>query len=196
VCAAGIAVTKARPLLEGAASWLLARRSPEPAETAFGFSVDRSNRFEPARTAWCYGDPGIAATLLLASRALAQPAWSHAATEIARRAMRRPRGHTGVFDAGLCHGAAGLGHLYNRIFQATGEADFGLEARYWIERAVAYRGRDGIAGYRRVDPDGSLADDSGLLTGASGVALALFAAASSVEPVWDRALLLSSPTVN
>src|SRR5205814_920463 len=61
VCAAGIAKARARPLLERAVSWLLARRSPEPAEAAFGCCVDRSNRREPTRTAWCYGDPGVAA---------------------------------------------------------------------------------------------------------------------------------------
>ena len=76
---------------------------------------------------------------------------------------------------------------------STGERDFGVEARYWIERTFAYRGLGGVAGYRRVDLDGTQSDDAGLLTGAAGIALALFAAASTTEPIWDRALLLSTP---
>ena len=130
--------------------------------------------------------------VLLAARAVSQPEWQDAALSVARRAALRPRQHTGVVDAGLCHGTAGLAHLYNRLFQSTGERDFGVEARYWIERTFAYRGLGGVAGYRRVDLDGTQSDDAGLLTGAAGIALALFAAASTTEPIWDRALLLST----
>jgi class I lanthipeptide synthase len=35
--------------------------------------------------------------------------------------------------------------------------------------------------------------DRGLLTGASGIALALLAATTSIEPAWDRMLLVSTP---
>jgi hypothetical protein len=35
--------------------------------------------------------------------------------------------------------------------------------------------------------------ETGLLTGAAGVALSLLAAATSVEPEWDRVLLVSVP---
>ena len=94
-------------------------------------------------------------------------------------------------DASLCHGTAGLAHLYNRLFQSTGERDFAVEARYWIERTLEYRGVGGIAGYRRAEFDGTQIDDTGLLNGAAGIALALLAAASNVEPGWDRAFLLS-----
>jgi hypothetical protein len=35
--------------------------------------------------------------------------------------------------------------------------------------------------------------ESGLLTGAAGIALALLAATTSVEPTWDRLLLAAIP---
>jgi hypothetical protein len=35
--------------------------------------------------------------------------------------------------------------------------------------------------------------DPGILTGAAGVALALLAAATPIEPSWDRMLLVSIP---
>jgi len=191
VCAARVAAPKARPLLDGAVSWLLARGGPQSDEAAFGYCVDRSNGPEPSRHAWCYGDPGVATAVLLAARAISQAAWRDVALSVARRAALRPRPHTGVVDASLCHGAAGLAHLYNRLFQATGERDFAVEARYWIERTLEYRGVGGIAGYRRAEFDGTQIDDTGLLNGAAGIALALLAAASNVEPGWDRAFLLS-----
>ena len=40
----------------------------------------------PARSAWCYGDPGVAVALLLAARDVDEPGWELAATELALRA--------------------------------------------------------------------------------------------------------------
>ena len=71
-------------------------------------------------------------------------------------------------------------------------------ACFWLERTLALRqpGR-GIAGYLSRSPgaDGALTSlaEPGLLTGAAGVALALLAAATPVEPAWDRLLLASVP---
>jgi hypothetical protein len=87
---------------------------------------------------------------------------------------------------------------FNRLFQATGEECFAEAARFWLERTLAMRqpGR-GIGGYLSWSPgeDGALAwrAEPGLLTGAAGVALALLAAATPVEPSWDRMLLASVP---
>jgi lantibiotic biosynthesis protein len=48
-----------------------------------------------------------------------------------------------------------------------------------------------LLGYRNLEPGGGRIDQPGLLDGASGVALVLLAAATPVEPVWDRLFLLS-----
>src|SRR5262249_53193737 len=141
----------------------------------------------PARLAWCYGDPGVAAALLGAARSVGEPAWEREALAIARRASRCPPGKSGVLDAGLCHRAAGLGHLLNRMFQAAGEAWLAEAARYWFDRTLAMRrpGR-GIGGFQTcsVSDGGKItwADETGLLTGSAGIALALLAATTAVEP--------------
>ncbi len=58
------------------------------------------------------------------------------------------------------------------------------------------RSGSGIAGYQsHIDSDatpGGWRTDPGLLTGTAGLALALLAAATEIEPEWDRALLLSA----
>jgi hypothetical protein len=192
-CAAGVAVGKARPLLQGAAGWLLAQELSE----GFPYWVGpEATPDSPARLAWCYGDPGVAVALLGAARAVGEPAWERQALAMARRAARRPRAESGVVDAGLCHGAAGLGHLFNRMFQATREPSLGEAARLWFEQVLAMRrpGR-GIGGYEaRKGGDGiRWVADPGLLTGATGIALALLAAATAVEPAWDRVLLVAIP---
>jgi hypothetical protein len=193
-CAAGVAAARARPLLEGAVRWLLAHQGPEGFPPWTG--PDAADR--PARLAWCYGDPGVAAALLGAARCTGEPAWEREALAMARRAARRPPGGSGVVDAGLCHGAAGLGHLFNRLFQAAGGPWLAEAARSWFGRTLEMRrpGR-GVGGYeawqRGDGGDPTWIADSGLLTGAVGIALALRAAATPVEPDWDRVLLVSVP---
>src|SRR5262249_10220302 len=149
----------------------------------------------PARLAWCYGDPGIAAALLWAARCVGEPAWEEEARAIARRAAGRPPDQAGVVDAGLWHGACGLGPLFNRLSQATGDEGRAGAARFWFERALAMRrpGR-GIGGYEAWLPGVGGQDwvgEAGLLNGAAGIALALLAATTATEPAWDRVLLVA-----
>jgi hypothetical protein len=193
-CAAGVAVARAHPLLEGAVRWLLAQQEPG----GFPHWVGPKLADRPARLAWCYGDPGVAVALLGAARCVGQPAWEQEARAIARRAAERPPEQAGVVDAGLCHGAAGLGHLFNRLHQATGEPPLAEAARFWFRRTLELRqpGR-GIAGFAAYMPEQDGQErwvaDPGLLTGAGGVALALVAATTDIEPAWDQMLLAAIP---
>ena len=188
VCATGAARDKARSLLDGAVRWLLDQDGPE----SFPYWVAPGAAGDTARLAWCYGDPGVAAALLGAARHVEEPAWESAALAIARRAAERPYEESGVKDAGLCHGSAGLAHLFNRMFHATGEPELAQVARSWFEQTLAMRrpGR-GIGGYEAWEPGGARSADRGLLTGATGIALALLAATTDIEPLWDRMLLVS-----
>ncbi|HRG96597.1 MAG TPA: lanthionine synthetase C family protein, partial [Polyangiaceae bacterium] len=113
---------KARRLLEGAVAWLLAQELPLGAGGCFAHAVAPGLPRAPARVAWCYGDPGIAAALLIAARAAREPAWAQAAIRVARSAASRAEASTGVVDAGLCHGAAGVAHIFHRLSRATDDA--------------------------------------------------------------------------
>lgn len=194
--AVGAAPEPARELLQGAVAWLLSRKLPAGSESVFPSAWGPGAASVPARAGWCYGDPGIAATLLTTARIAGQPAWESEALQLAHTAARRSPETGGVRDAGLCHGAAGLGHLFNRLYQTTGDPELLAVARTWMERALDLRepGR-GVAGFSAWEPDATGAvdwrNDPTLLTGAAGIALALLAATTSVEPAWDRFLLLS-----
>jgi hypothetical protein len=196
-CAAGVSQQRARSVLDGAVSWLMSQDSAD----GFGYWIGPDHKRETARLAWCYGDPGVAAALLVAARSVGEPAWETAALEIARRATGRPFEQAGIKDAGLCHGAAGLGHLFNRMFQATGEACLADAARFWFERTIRMQrqGR-GVGGYEAwgpgVNDETTWVADPGLLTGAAGTALALLAATTDVEPAWDKALLVAIPPLS
>jgi len=198
----GIRMEHARRLLDGAVRWVLSQRI-ETGGTMFPSMVAEGQSARRSRLAWCYGDLGIAAALLVAARCTGREPWETEAISIARNAAKVSFEESRVEDSGLCHGAAGLGHTFNRMYQATGDESLLEAARSWLRRALEMRLADGgVAGYasRRTEgdrPDGPWiwAPTPGILEGAAGVALALLGGFARSEPTWDRLLFLSSVPV-
>ena len=199
----GIARRRVAALLNGAVAWLLGQRLPTQSRSAFAPWTYPGQAPSSSRAAWCYGDPGVAAALFRAGQALDRPQWTRVALSLMRRTAERSQVSSGVRDATLCHGAVGLAHQLNRFWQATDDQYFAAAARKWYRRALDYRRRGkGVAGFERfgmlhatAEPTGGSgrarwSADPGLLTGAAGIGLALLAAATPIEPKWDRLLLL------
>jgi lantibiotic modifying enzyme len=199
---------RARPLLEGATAWLRAQRLPDdagpgryPVIVAKG-SAERSG----GRLAWCYGDAGVAAALLAAGRALHDDDVVDEAVAVALDAAARPYDTTGVVDAPLCHGSAGLLHVFGRLARETGEERLAEAARGWFD-VLAGQLADGVAagapfgGVVSVQPppDGGPSRPEprgGFLEGAAGVGLALLGALGELgerPPDWDVLLLTRPP---
>ena len=150
------------------------------------------------RLAWCYGDLGVAAALLGAGLAIDHDEARTEGLAVALDCAGRTPQQALISDAGICHGAAGIAHLFNRMAQATGESALRGAAVAWIDRTLAMRSELPLAGFPANLPedDGKprLMPDATLLTGAGGVALVLHAACSEIEPAWDRLLLVDMPT--
>jgi lantibiotic modifying enzyme len=186
---------QARRLLPPAVEWLLAQELPESFAGCFPDLIGPSRARRAARLSWCYGDLGIASSLLEAGRAMRRPAWESAGLRIALRAANRPEIDAGVIDMGLCHGSAGVAYIFHRLHVATREPKLASAASYWFERTLALRGSDGFAGVRSCTgrADGRLRwrADRTFLGGAGGVALALATAVTDSEPRWGAALLVS-----
>jgi lantibiotic biosynthesis protein len=150
-----------------------------------------------ARCAWCYGDPGVAAALWVAAQGAEERNWEQEAVALACRAAERSAAETGVRDASFCHGSAGLAHIYNRLYQATDEPRLRHAAIYWLDRTLEFCHRAQDNGSTWVK--GSTKPRQGpwrgieLARGAAGIALVLLAAATPVEPLWDRMFLVSTP---
>jgi CubicO group peptidase (beta-lactamase class C family) len=183
------------PILADASHWLLAQRLSKDTEAWFRYGSDDPGA--PARTAWCYGDPGVAWTLMLAADALGDRALWEDAVAIATHAAERAPSASGVVDAGLCHGAAGLGHLFHRMHRLHPEEPaLRRAARDWFARALDMRSADApLAGFRAWTPvklpTFQWTDDAGALTGAAGVALALVTALDAEVIGWDLPLLVT-----
>ncbi|HTR56514.1 MAG TPA: lanthionine synthetase C family protein [Kofleriaceae bacterium] len=175
---------RAARLLDGAMAFVL---GAEPADASRRYpawhAVEGGAPARPtARLAWCYGDLGVAVALLSAAAACRRDEWRAQAIALAVACARRSFGDAAVDELGICHGAAGAAHLFHRLYDATGEPALGDAARTWLARTVAM--------YRT----GPHAPNATLLTGATGVALVLLAAASELEPSWDRVLLADLPS--
>lgn len=200
-CRLGIRAERARPLLEGAVRWVLSHERPERIGARYPTVILPDGEAPAARLSWCYGDPGIAATLLYAARAIGNGEWERAALDVAVHAATTAPEDAGVRDAGLCHGALGLAHMYNRIYQAGGGELFADAARLWYRQGLDMRRPEGgIAGFSSWelgwDMQMSWQADPGFMTGAAGVGLALLAGLTPVEPRWDRLLMVAIPPLD
>lgn len=196
---AGIAPDRSQRLLEGAVQWLLAQALPPGGRATWPYFVGPGIDPQPARLAWCYGDAGAITALLAAAEALGRDDWQRVALDALERAAVRPPGDSDVQGTSLCHGAMGLAHLWNRIWQRYPSETLRRSIDYWTRAALDRRVEPGgFAGYSVWRPDhdeeGGDVQGPGLLAGVSGIALALVAAATTDEPAWDRHLLLSGRT--
>lgn len=177
--------SEAVPLLEPAATWLWRHRTLRA-------SARRS------RDAWCVGAPGMALALHATGVALDDSRWTARALELARAAAQQNPSDANLEDASLCHGDAGVAHVFLRLYQSTGDPVLRDAARRPLRRLVRRgRSRRTLAqlAYQRFTPTGRRpAVVLGWLNGLAGVVLVLCAALCEAEPAWDR-LLLASPGV-
>jgi hypothetical protein len=176
--------------LDLGAKALLWLTSTQPAQAGFSrYSPWLADGFESpsSRLAWCQGDLGIMAILTPIARNLRDDALKRHCDDLLERCLMWPSDMAGVTDASLCHGAAGIGHVYNRLYQAFGDERCRRAAVEWLCYAAILQ-KDAASRLLKVRQPPV---DLSFFTGLSGTALALLAAVTPVEPAWDRLLLLS-----
>jgi lantibiotic biosynthesis protein len=189
--AASFEVRRVQPLLDSAVAYLRSVACPVHGRRYHAWLPPQRPEASP-RVAWCYGDLGVAVALMSAAIATGRDDWRADALDIAHGMAARSFESSQVVDAGLCHGASGVAHLFNRLSQAAGDAELARAADDWFAHTLALRRSEPVAGFPRAAPeDGVMRWEaaSDLLTGATGVALALHAAISPIEPAWDQLLL-------
>lgn len=199
--AANIETERTQEMLGLLLRWILAQRLPINANRYFPSIIGERGPTQTNRSAWCYGDPGVAITLFSAGTAVKDRSLEKLAIEMMQHVACREKAAHGVRDPMLCHGAIGLAHLYNRFYQATRLEQFADDARHWVLETLAYRTDSGFGGFRSYLPtpetgtqqtsDEHWRVDPGFLTGSTGLALGLLAACTDCEPCWDRILLCS-----
>jgi hypothetical protein len=127
----------------------------------------------------------------MAGEACGRADYRDAAVSAMRSAVTKPVASRKIPSPTFCHGVAGLLHITLRFAHDTGLPELGRAANELADDLIAAYEPDSLLGYRSRDVGHARGDNPGLLDGAPGVALALLAAGSDVEPTWDRLFLLS-----
>lgn len=129
---------------------------------------------EDSRLAWCYGDLSIALAFWNAGKNLKQEVWKQKAIEIMlHSAKRKDLKENGIVDASICHGTAGVAHIFNYFFKQTKIEEFDHARWYWLEQTLQMKKfDDGLAGFKTLQGNG-WQSDLGLLEGISGIGLVL-----------------------
>lgn len=146
-----------------------------------------------SRLAWCYGDLGIGIILYQAGIAFNDHKIVGFALEVLMHTTkRRSVEETNIHDASICHGSAGVAHIYNRMWHYTNDPLFKEATDYWMQKTwdFAYH-EDGVAGYKMYHPkDNSYHNSFGLLEGAAGIGLVLLSYLTG-NFSWDYCLMLN-----
>jgi hypothetical protein len=204
----GVAMDGAAEAIDRLAGWLSENRCDDawgvnwPAAVALESAAPRDARtlraadaaaapFGPSRTAWCYGSPGVARALWLAGEARGSTRYRELAIAAMEAVYRRPLAARQIDSPTLCHGVSGLLQISLRFARDSQLPSFALAAERLTEQLVELFDSSSRLGYYSLEPGARRVDQPGLLDGAPGVPLALLAAATDVEPAWDRLLLLA-----
>ncbi len=174
--------------------YLSAHTNKDTGHSYFGYVVSSEEvAGSPSRLAWCYGDPGVAyvlyqAGLMFNDRKLV----AFALGVLEHSTKRRTLEEAGIFDAGFCHGTAGVAHIYHKIWRYTSLPVFKEACEHWMRKTLDLGIRhDGIAGYKSFDPTNGLYSNSyGMLEGAAGIGLVLLSYFTG-DCDWDYCLLLN-----
>lgn len=160
-----------------------------PAFTAF------TDQFSPSRLSWCYGDLGVASALSIAGKVLNNKFYIKKSIEIMLNAARhRDLNKCRVVDACLCHGSAGVAHIFNRYYLENGLVEFRTASLFWLEKTIDYVLNEESPSIKTWNPINKTWEiKHGLLGGDVGVGLALlgFLALDKKNLTWDRSILLS-----
>ena len=192
----GIYDEKVLPLLNGAVQYLLKQRLDRTKfPSNFPSWIREEEPLSASRVAWCYGDLGIGIALWQAAQAAKNKEWAKIAADVlADSTSRRDLKENSVIDTGLCHGASGIMHIYNRAYHYIGGDVFKDTTLYWAQQTLNMaKYEDGLAGYKawHTEKYGGWVAEAGFLEGAAGIGLALISLIADIEPKWDRALFIS-----
>jgi len=153
------------------------------------------NPKEISRLAWCYGDLGAALSLLNASKVLSDNNLRKQMLDILISSTnRRSSEETLINDGGICHGIAGVAHIYNRLYFDFRDSVFEEAKNFWFDKLKLYIDNcGGMKSFKYFDViKNEFSPSSNFLTGSTGAGLALISQIDNrIIPKWDEFLLLS-----
>jgi hypothetical protein len=184
--------------VSNALNFIISNKNKSNEISLFPYSVakqPKKNSNLNSRLAWCYGDLSIALAFWQAGKAFSNEEWKHEAIDILLHcANRKDLKENNVEDAGICHGTAGIAHVFNRFYKETGIKELDEARWYWLEQTLQMaKFDDGLAGYKAWQGKLGWQNNYGLLEGIAGIGLVLlgFLTDDIVDLDWDHCLLFS-----
>ncbi|SNR89285.1 lanthionine synthetase C family protein [Dokdonia pacifica] len=183
------------PLLNKAISHMMSYKRKET-ETSFfpDWITNKNEESQSNRLAWCYGDLGIAVSLWKASKVIEDEAVKQTAIQLLKHAAtRRDIKETRIVDAGLCHGAFGVMHIFDFMYKETSDEIFKEAADYWIDYGLTMdHHEDGSAGYKkwRGGDTPTYEKENSLLEGIAGIGLAILSYLHPENTHWNQCLMI------
>lgn len=103
------------------------------------FPTEESSTPMKSRLAWCYGDLGISYSLWKTADTLGNNTLRDTAIEYLKlnAKYRTKRIENMVFDAGICHGTAGIAIIYQYFFRKTNLELFEKAYIHWLQETLS-----------------------------------------------------------
>ena len=189
----GYAKAQCARMIDGTLRWMWTNRNTTSI-ALFPNCVMDEHPDEYSRLAWCYGDLGIANTFWLAGETLQNDHWKQIAEQaVLKAATRCNRRETSIADAGLCHGSAGVAHLFARFADHDPAPILEKAAQYWLDdtfsRALPLEENATFLQCVQIDDSDLYRPALGLLEGEAGIGMILLTYLGA-SPAWERAFLL------
>lgn len=197
---AGIEQERIAPLIHGGIAWLYAQQRPDG---TFPSTIENGEPIGSGRLAWCYGDLCIARAFTAYGHAFDKAYLEHA-RNIALMAGTRDKAAGEIMhsdtdiDICLCHGTAGMTHIFQSLCHHFPGNDLQNTVNNWLEQTLEQIDKnlagDTFYGQREMlnRTIGRELADNGLLYGYAGVGLALMSAMGDQRyNAWNELLLLS-----
>jgi lantibiotic modifying enzyme len=141
---------------------------------------------ERYRMAWCYGTPGVAASLHAVARYLHDAELEAFAIGALEGLASRPCSEWIDGDEAICHGTAGNALIFASVGTAGGVPSFLSAAERLVAETIDRLEANGGQCLVWSDEDGNRHANVGELTGTAGIVLTLLTLAGDAEASWMR----------
>lgn len=155
--------------------------------------VSNSKTLKGSRLAWCNGDLGIALTLWYAGKILSRNDLTEFSTNLLLKLTKRKEEDSLVIDAGICHGSAGVAHIFHRMYLNTSKSEFLIARNNWLTKTLDFSNPNrNLSGYKAWGgEEKGWIREFGFLNGISGIGTVLAGTINQDIPNWDKILLMS-----
>jgi len=190
-----ICISESTNLVKRAIDFLIANVNTDQSRSFFSSLIVKGKAPSNfSRLAWCYGDLSLAFILYQASLLLKDKELEQFSLNILVRSTKRlDTKETLVYDAGICHGSAGIAHIYNKIWTLTNNPEFEDAGQYWIKKTLEFIDDTDLhtGALKYNSHSNGFSRDQYLLEGSAGIGLVLLSYLSH-DFSWDECLLLGA----